>query len=218
MIEFGLLTLSVGGLWLAYNQANYGNPLEWANGPYSARAIQERSRTATYPSYPGENSPRTAALYFLKVSRLNVADGRSEKILFSLAFAGSGTLFFVRRAWPLALLWTAGHVLCCVHCLGERAVYVPQWYPFGYYNVRYGLQLLPAIAVFARCLPGTLATLYLPSEQDLRLWASLRHGVTYPSGRERPSVCVRRRSMGQPGWPSTVNWVKNWHDCPSPRD
>jgi hypothetical protein len=26
---------------------------------------------------------------------------------------------------------------------------VPQWYPFGYYNVRYGLQLLPAIAVFA---------------------------------------------------------------------
>ena len=42
MIEFGLLTVSVGGLWLAYNQANYGNPLEWANGPYSARAIQER--------------------------------------------------------------------------------------------------------------------------------------------------------------------------------
>jgi hypothetical protein len=28
-------------------------------------------------------------------------------------------------------------------------VYHPEWWPFSYYNVRYGLQLLPAIAVFA---------------------------------------------------------------------
>jgi hypothetical protein len=28
-------------------------------------------------------------------------------------------------------------------------LYVPDWYPFSYYNVRYGLQLLPTFAVFA---------------------------------------------------------------------
>ncbi len=153
LIEFVLLCLSVGGLWLAYNQANYGNPLEWANGPYSARAIQERSRTATYPSYPGENSARTAALYFLKVSRLNVAAGRSEKFLFSLsAIALLVAIFFVRRVWPLALLWLP--VVFYVACVawGSVPIYVPQWYPFGYYNVRYGLQLLPAVAVFAGLL------------------------------------------------------------------
>ena len=148
-----LLCLSVGGLWLAYNQANYGNPLEWANGPYSARAIQERSRTATYPSYPGENSARTSALYFLKVSRLNVAEGQSEKFLFSLsAIALLVAIFFVRRVWPLALLWLpAVFYVACV-AWGSVPIYVPQWYPFGYYNVRYGLQLLPAIAVFAGLL------------------------------------------------------------------
>ena len=153
LIEFVLLCLSVGGLWLAYNQANYGNPLEWANGPYSARAIQERSRTATYPSYPGENSARTAALYFLKVSRLNVAAGCSEKFLFSLSvIALLVALFFVRRVWPLALLWLP--VVFYVACVawGSVPIYVPQWYPFGYYNVRYGLQLLPAVAVFAGLL------------------------------------------------------------------
>ncbi len=153
LIEFVLLCLSVGGLWLAYNQANYGNPLEWANGPYSARAIQERSRTATYPSYPGENSARTSALYFLKVSRLNVAAGRSEKFLFSLSvMALLAAIFFVRRVWPLALLWlpTVFYVACVAW--GSVPIYVPQWYPFGYYNVRYGLQLLPAIAVFAGLL------------------------------------------------------------------
>ncbi len=153
LIEFVLLCLSVGGLWLAYNQANYGNPLEWANGPYSARAIQERSRTATYPSYPGENSARTSALYFLKVSRLNVAAGRSEKVLFSLAaITLLVAIFFVRRVWPLALLWLPAIFYVACVAWGSVPIYVPQWYPFGYYNVRYGLQLLPAIAVFAGLL------------------------------------------------------------------
>jgi hypothetical protein len=182
VIEFVLLAVSAGGLWLAYNQANYGNPLEWANGPYSARAIQERSRTAWYPSYPGENSPRTAALYFLKVSRLNVAGGRSEKVLFALAIAGLlATLFFVRRAWPLTLLWAP--VVFYVACVawGSVPIYVPQWYPFGYYNVRYGLQLLPAIAVFAaicggyvdKFLPrriGTMAMALIAAWGNLAIW------------------------------------------------
>ena len=150
LIEFVLLCLSLGGLWLAYNQANYGNPLEWANGPYSAKAIQERSRTASYPSYPGENSPRTAALYFLKVSRLNVAEGRSEMFLFALCFLSLlTTLVFARRSWPLALLWApAIFYIVCV-AWGSVPIYFPQWYPFGHYNVRYGLQMLPAIAAFA---------------------------------------------------------------------
>ncbi|HET9790083.1 MAG TPA: glycosyltransferase family 39 protein, partial [Candidatus Angelobacter sp.] len=167
VIEFALLTVSVGGLWLAYNQANYGNPLEWANGPYSARAIQERSRTTTFPSYPGENSSRTAALYFLKVSRLNVADGRSEKVLFALAFAALlATLFFVRRAWPLGLLWTPAMFYVACIAWGSVPVYVPQWYPFGYYNVRYGLQLLPATAVFAALLAEYIGAL-LPRRAGL---------------------------------------------------
>jgi len=116
LFEFVLFCLSVGGMWLAYNQANYGNPLEWANGPYSARAIQERSRTATFLSYPGENSARTSALYFLKVSRLNVANGWSEKFLFSLsAIALLVSVFFVRHVWPLALLWLpAVFYIACV--------------------------------------------------------------------------------------------------------
>ena len=71
--NFLLLTGSTAALFLLYNQIAFDNALEFANGPYSARAIQQRSRTATMPSYPGENSPRDATLQFLKVSRLNLA-------------------------------------------------------------------------------------------------------------------------------------------------
>ncbi|HYL92316.1 MAG TPA: phospholipid carrier-dependent glycosyltransferase, partial [Alphaproteobacteria bacterium] len=67
-----LLVVLTATLWLAYNHAAYGNALEFANGPYSARAIAQQSRTPTMMSHPGENDPRTAALFFLKVSRLNL--------------------------------------------------------------------------------------------------------------------------------------------------
>ncbi|MGE5325305.1 MAG: glycosyltransferase family 39 protein, partial [Actinomycetota bacterium] len=43
LLNYFLLIGAVSVLWLAYNYAGYGNPLEFANGPYSARAIQQRS-------------------------------------------------------------------------------------------------------------------------------------------------------------------------------
>lgn len=148
--NFLLLTGSTAAVFLLYNQIVFDNALEFANGPYSARAIQERSKTTTMPSYPGENSSRDATLQFLKVSRLNMAQGRPEFLLLNGAFiALLGSLYFARRYLSWALLWTPlpFYVLCIAW--GSVPVYHPDWWPFSYYNVRYGLQLLPAVAVFA---------------------------------------------------------------------
>jgi hypothetical protein len=150
LINFVLLTGLTGGLFLAYNQVGYGNALEFANGPYSARAIQERSKTSSMPTYPGENSPRDAALQFLKICRLNVAEDFPEYLLFTLAFVALlATIYFARGFLPWTMLWTpvAFYLLCVAW--GSVPIYHPEWWPFSYYNVRYGLQLLPAIAVFA---------------------------------------------------------------------
>jgi hypothetical protein len=148
--NFILLTGSTAALFLLYNQIAFDNALEFANGPYSARAIQQRSKTATMPSYPGENSPRDATLQFLKVSRLNLAQGRPEFWLLNGAFiALLASLYFARRYLSWAILWTPlpFYVLCIAW--GSVPVYHPEWWPFSYYNVRYGLQMLPAVAVFA---------------------------------------------------------------------
>lgn len=148
--NFLLLTGSTAALFLLYNQIAFDNALEFANGPYSARAIQQRSKTATMPSYPGENSPRDATLQFLKVSRLNLAQGRPEFWLLNGAFiALLASLYFARRYLSWAVLWTPlpFYVLCIAW--GSVPIYQPEWWPFSYYNVRYGLQLLPAVAVFA---------------------------------------------------------------------
>lgn len=150
VFEYALLTSAVAALWLAYNYNAYGNPLEFATGPYSARAIEARSLTPTWTSYPGENSARTAALYFLKVSRLNLAEGKSEYIFFSLAFISFLCVcYFGRKFLPWILLWSPAIFYTASIAWGSVPVYFPEWWPFTYYNVRYGLQMLPAAAVFA---------------------------------------------------------------------
>ena len=149
LLNFALLPVLTICLWLAYNHAAYGNALEFANGPYSARAIQQRSRTATMPTYPGENSPRDAALYFLKLVRLNAAEGRAEYLVFTVAFVTLlAMIYFSRDYWPWVLLWVPVPFYVISIAWGSVPIYFPEWYPHSFYNVRYGLQMLPALAVF----------------------------------------------------------------------
>jgi Dolichyl-phosphate-mannose-protein mannosyltransferase len=190
VIDFLLLTALVPGLWLAYNHGAYGNALEFANGPYSARAIQERSRTATMPSYPGENSPRTAALYVLKVSRLNLAEGRTEYFLFTAAFIALLSVFyFSRKFLPWTLLWMP--LPFYVFCVAWSSVpiYLPEWWPFSYYNVRYGLQLLPAVAVFV-ALGYEFLSKFVPA-RVVAAATVVMVVVSYASVWMRTPVCLR---------------------------
>jgi Dolichyl-phosphate-mannose-protein mannosyltransferase len=192
--NFILLTGTTGALFLLYNQVAFGNALEFANGPYSARAIQERSKTASMPTYPGENSPRDAILQFLKVSRLNVAQGRSEFMLLNSAFiALLASLYFARRYLSWAVLWTPlpFYVLCIAW--GSVPVYHPEWWPFSYYNVRYGLQLLPAIAVFA-ALGCEFLSNFFPTRYIV-VAAALVIAASYYSVWQTTPICLREAQI-----------------------
>ena len=187
---FVLLTGAVGAGFLVYNWAISGNALEFANGPYSARAIQERSRTPSFPTYPGENSPRDATLQLLKVSRLNVAEGFSEYLLFTAAFVALlASIYFSRRYLPWALLWTPVPFYVLSIAWGSVPVYHPEWWPFSYYNVRYGLQLLPAIAVFA-ALACEFAGKFFPVRYVIGA-AALLLAASNLSVWHKTSICLR---------------------------
>lgn len=193
-INFVLLTALTAGLWLAYNHAHYGNALEFANGPYSARAIQQRTRPATMPTYPGENSPRTAALYFLKVSRLNLGEGRAQPILLAVAFTALlAVIYFARKFLPWVVLWTPAlfYVLCIAW--GSVPIYLPNWWPFSYYNVRYGLQMLPAVAVFVGVACELLSKL-LPV-RPVAIAAGCLVAASYVTLWQRTPICLREAEV-----------------------
>jgi hypothetical protein len=149
--------------WFVYNTIYWGNPLEFATGPYSAQAIEARSDQSNGWHHPGWHAPKTAALYFLKTAKLNMAGGapqqetkdapaprwRLENAWLPLALLGAGLMLAgARGCWPLLLLWVPLPFYALSIAWGSVPIFLPAWWPFSYYNVRYGLQLLPALAVF----------------------------------------------------------------------
>lgn len=154
MASFLLLLVLCPTLWLAHNYKINQKPLDWLNGPYSAKAIEHRSSPPGYPPYPGKGNVKVAAQYFLKAARMNTGEGSREDWLITLAACGVLiALFRPRRFGALLLLWIPLPFYAYSIAYGSVPIFIPDWWPFSYYNVRYGLELLPAIAVFVGLLP-----------------------------------------------------------------
>lgn len=150
LFTFLLLLALAPAAWLIYNAAVWGNPLEFANGPYSARGIERRTARPGDPHHPGWNSPRVAAIHFLKAAKLNLGEWRSgARTFFPVAIIGAAALLiFAPNLWPWMLLWLPLPFYALSIAYGGVPIFLPPWWPFSYYNVRYGIELLPAIAVF----------------------------------------------------------------------
>jgi hypothetical protein len=143
--KFILLAAAGPLLWLAYNAAVYQNPLEFANGPYSAKAIEQNTATVN----PAKGNPLAAGSYFLKAAELNVGNTNWQgRLWLALAMLGSLAAIFGARGRLALLLWVPLPFYALSIAYGSIPIFVPTWWPFSQYNLRYGLQLLPAFAVF----------------------------------------------------------------------
>ena len=176
LVRFMLITAAAPALWLAYNAIIYRNPLEFENGPYSAKAIEARTQSAANPGHPGSGNPLMSGMYFLKAAEDNVAANdwlqRGWVLLAIGAVLAPVILYrkgfwhpFARSAWPLVLLFIPVLFYALSVAYGGVPIFVPQWWPFSHYNLRYGLQLLPA---FCASL-GLLASFILRSRWNWRL-------------------------------------------------
>jgi len=185
-LKFVLIAAAAPTLWLAYNGIIYRNPLEFENGPYSAKAIERRTQGAGNPGHPGSGNPLLAGLYFAKSSEANMAENLSLQrlwILLGLAalVAVVGRPRSVKSTWPGSSVPEAPLLLLLVPlpfyalsiAYGGVPLFVPAWWPFTHYNVRYGLQLLPA---FAAAL-AVVVYLALRSAQKARLRLTLVLGA-----------------------------------------
>ena len=149
VVGFVLLAGAVPLLWFTYNAIVYRNPLEFANGPYSARAIERKTAVPGFPPHPGTNNLPVAAAYFVKAGEFSVAEGNSQTAWLGLALLGSVVVASKdRRKAPLLLLWLPVPFYMLSVAYGGVPIFTPAWWPHSLYNIRYGLQLLPALVVF----------------------------------------------------------------------
>ena len=160
-VKFVLIAAAAPVLWLAYNGIVYRNPLEFANGPYSAKGIERRTQSAGSTGHPGSGKPLLAEMYFLKSAEANLAESEwLQRAWVLLAVAGMVAAAFAYRGKSsdtASLASTAGLPLIFLLvplpfyglsvAYGGVPIFIPAWWPFTHYNVRYGLQLLPAFAV-----------------------------------------------------------------------
>jgi hypothetical protein len=143
--KFILLAAAAPVFWLCYNALVYRNPLEFANGPYSAKAIEQKTATVN----PAKGAVVAAGSYFLKAAELNVGEATwLGRLWLALAVLGSLAAWFEKRARAALLLWASLPFYALSIAYGSVPIFVPTWWPHSLYNVRYGLQILPAFAVF----------------------------------------------------------------------
>ena len=152
-LSFWLLSLMVVAApvaWLLYNAAAFGDWLYFLRGPYSAAAIEARTSVPGFPPHPGWHNPWVALLYFMKAAELDATPRAFGGVLLALSVFGAAWAWLtVRRrclAWALLLLLPVPFYAYSV-AYGSVPIFLPPWWPFTWYNLRYGMELLPALAL-----------------------------------------------------------------------
>src|SRR5262249_50083096 len=101
------------------------------------------------PAHPGDHDLITSAIFFLKSGELNIVQNGWHRFCLALALLGTFTVpLFDRRLWALLLLWTPLPFYMLSVAYSGVPIFLPTWWPHSFYNVRYGVELLPVFAVF----------------------------------------------------------------------
>jgi 4-amino-4-deoxy-L-arabinose transferase-like glycosyltransferase len=142
-------------LWLLHNAYKFGNALEFYNGPYSAKAIYAHQLATTAFAFPTDGSILVSARYYLEDLKLVIGVGPLVLALLGLiAWMASESN---RRRRAVALLFLVP-LPFNIQAMAHSAVplYVPTLFPNTYWNLRLGMEMLPAAAIFPSFLlfPG----------------------------------------------------------------
>jgi hypothetical protein len=146
-----LIVVTSPVVWFVYNAAFFGDWLEFARGPYSAKAIELRTATpGTGPPHPGWHDPWVSLLFFVKTAEMVAARAAWGTWLLVISVAGTAWAWLIarRRAflWSM-LLWLPVPFYAYSVAYSSVPIFIPPWWPHSWYNTRYGLELLPAFAL-----------------------------------------------------------------------
>ena len=151
-----LITVAGPILWFAYNAKYEGHWLDFLRGPYSAGAILKKTSPPSAGRYHGWHNPLYAFLYYTRAAQLDAAAFETGFALFAASLYGTWLLCKRRLHRAALLLWVPLPFYMYSMAYSSVPIFIPQLYPNAWYNSRYGMELLPAFAIF-----GTLAILAL---------------------------------------------------------
>jgi hypothetical protein len=148
-VVFTLLVIAGPISWLAYNQHFFHDPLDFIRGPYSASAIEKKTAAPGLEHYHGWHSPFWAFVYYTRTAQVDAAFWETGFLVMAAAIGGVVLAIRRRLALPALLLWLPLPFYIYSIAYGSVPIFIPQLWPHSYYNSRYGMEMLPALALFA---------------------------------------------------------------------
>ncbi len=158
-IAASVVLLLAPASWMIYNAAVFGDWLDFMRGPYSAKAIELRTASGSGDPHPGYHNPWVSFLYFLKAAQMDASAIGFGRFLVCLSLLGTAAAWLRSKThsllptatrailWTL-LLWLPLPFYAYSVSFGSVPIFLPVWPPFSWYNTRYGMELLPAFALF----------------------------------------------------------------------
>jgi hypothetical protein len=146
---FTLLVIAGPISWLVYNQHFFHDPLDFIRGPYSASAIEKKTTAPGSEHYHGWHSPFWAFVYYTRTAQLDVSFWETGFLVMVAAVVGLMVAIRRRLALPALLLWIPLPFYVYSVAYGAVPIFIPPLWPHSYYNSRYGMEMLPALALFS---------------------------------------------------------------------
>ena len=164
-IAFTIIVAAGPLLWFWYNAHFEHDWLDFLRGPYSAKQIERRTAPPGQ-HYRGWHNIGWAALFYTRTAQIDAAAWETGFALLLAALYGlylsikRRTTSAVRaRAESFALLlWIPLPFYIYSVAYGSVPIFIPQLWPHAYYNARYGMELLPALALYAALSAEQLET------------------------------------------------------------
>jgi hypothetical protein len=201
-------------VWFVYNSVGFGDWLYFARGPYSAKAVEINTSVPGFPPHPGWHNPWVALIFYIKAAELDAAALAWGNVLLGLSLLGTAYAWLTARkrafTWAL-LLWFPAVFYAYSVAYGSVPIFVPVWWPHSWYNLRYGMELLPAFALglgFAAQIVLAAVNEFKPREFNPR-WVRCAAGILFAivalnaaqMMREHPQVYVEGTKIIEARWP-----------------
>ena len=147
-IAFTLLTVAGPLAWFAYNHVYGHDWLDFMRGPYSAKEIDRRTSPPGSHHYFGWHDPLWSLMLYARTAQVDAAAWEMGWLVAAAALWGSSKLWQGKHERSTMLLWVPLPFYVYSISYGSVPIFIPQIYPHSFYNSRYGMELLPAFAIF----------------------------------------------------------------------
>ncbi len=147
-VTFTLLTAAGPLLWFWYNHVFGHDWLDFMRGPYSAKEIDRKTSTPGAHKYWGWHNPAWSLMLYARTAQVDAAAWELGWLVAAAAIWGSWKAWAEGLDKTWLLLWLPLPFYVYSISYGSVPIFIPQLYPHSFYNSRYGMEMLPVLAIF----------------------------------------------------------------------